>query len=180
MAGLTMGADRFGANLAGVAAIFTERRCRRWASGQKKFFHRPRNGAHDPLTQFHVLLALMEKTPNERFSAKQLTSELRASNKFFSWDAVTVGRIVTDFIDSIKLAYGDDARSRPILSARHWSGNYYFISDLPEAREILARLADDLYEACEETIEAEAAGTRVSRLDSPLGKMPSLHRVDLS
>jgi len=174
------GADRFGANtIAGFGAVITSRRIRRWATGQKKFFHRPRNGAHDPLTQFHVLMTLLEMKPNERFTARELTRHLQTHNDYFSWDPVTVGRIVMDFIGSIEAAYGTDTRWRPIVSSRHWAGNRYYVTDLVEGREILARLADDLYDACEKVVDAETAGSRVSRLASPLGELPSLTAAQL-
>ena len=179
--GLTVsGPDRFGRQIAAFTTIITTPRVRRWVSGQRRYFHRPRNGAHDPMTQFHVLMAIMDLKPDERFTARELTLKLQISNDYFSWDAVTVGRILMDFIGAIELAYGTDTKSRPIIATRRWNGNGYYISSIPETREILARLADDLCDACDDVITEEARGRRVSRLSSPLGSLPSLHGVDLS
>lgn len=176
--GITLfGADRFGRRtIPGSEEVITENRRRRWLSGQKNFFHRTPNGVYDPITHFQVVTTLLDVIPNERFTAKQLVKLLEASNNTMSWDAVTIGRVLTDLHDSIELANGDNPAFQPIIAVRHWTGNHYYIADYPTAREVLARLADDLYKICEKEVEVEAAGRRSRRLGSPLSETPSLTR----
>jgi len=159
--------------LPGGRTLITERRMRRWATAKNAFFHRVRNGIHDPFTFFHVTETLLTVLPRNRFSAAELADHLNETKPVLAWDAVTVGRVLNDIRDSFRDANNHE-RFQPIVSTRHWTGTQYEIADYPEARAGLIRLVDDLVQLGTQLREAEDQGEAPKRLASPLAACPSL------
>jgi hypothetical protein len=153
----------------GLRSEIGDRRLRRLAHGRKEFFHRAKNGIGDPITFFHIVDALiMDK--GEPFHTRDLVVRLVSDSPQLGWDSTTVGRILNDIIESVS-----EANARTYISTvRHWDGTLYAVEQTPEARAVLFNLLDDLAVLCEELMEQERQGIQPSRLNSPLGRCPSV------
>lgn len=168
---LRTGADHYGRlSVPGAAPTITNARIRRWAAGGKDFIHRTKNGFNDPYTHYHLLREVMHQQEGHRFTAAQLADHMNYVKPEFLWDAVTIGRILGDWVDS-----WNDANNRsPVLKHRFYDGVYYETVGTGEAIATMAHLLDDLATLCEETQGQEAIGNLMARPESPLVRCPSV------
>ena len=170
--------DPFGRrSIAGSNELVTERRTKRWHQASAHYFHRTKNGVHDPYSFFHIAQALANIRPWQPFTAAELSEHLNQTVPAFIWDSVTVGRILADMIESFQEANGNPD-AQPIKSMRHWNGTYYEMSEHPAARAAILNLVDDLLEVADSTRDSEARGIKPPRLTSPLLQCPSLLILD--
>lgn len=155
---------------------FSERRTKRWARARNAFFHRVKNGIHDPLTFFQLVEELANVRPYQSFKAADLAAHLNERKNMFTWDPVVVGRILNDLVESWNEANPGE-RHQPLVAIRQWSGREYQTTDFPEARAVLAALLDDLVALGEQAKAQEATGRGPGRLTSPLTFCPSVMRL---
>ncbi|MEA2723033.1 MAG: hypothetical protein QOH59_804 [Gemmatimonadales bacterium] len=159
--------------LAGVAELLTPRRLRKWASARNSFYHQVKNGIFDPLTMFHLVEELANTQPNEFFTAAELAEHLNRTKLMLRWDAVTVGRILNDLIESWREA-NPDRVAQPLVELRRSTGREYMTTSYPYAREVLLRLIDDLVVLGRAEKDREGKGEPSPRLTSPLASCRSL------
>lgn len=158
--------DRHGQKTLGGTQV-SRREALRLVSRSNQLHHRPRNGAYDAVSHYHVLDALMRVTPGQSFRTRDLLGQL--TNKI-SWDAATVGRIINDIAESLADAYGFTV----IGQNRRFDGMWFDMSGHPEARVALRRLLEDLALIAETELEDEAKGIFAKRLRSPMERCPSV------
>jgi hypothetical protein len=166
--------DRYGQqSTEGVRPIITDRRLRRWSKARNKFYHRPKNGIHDPFTFFHLVEELANIQPARPFSARDLTDHLNHARPMLVWDAIAVGRILGDLIEQWGEA-NPGPRNQPLVGMRNWNGRLYQTTAFPEAARILLNTLDDLVAAGDKVLEAVTSGQRVPRTESPLTALPTM------
>ena len=153
-----------------VPQLLTTHRVRRIRSARKNLVHITKNGAYDPLTYFHVLDMLLDILPGETFRTRDLLPMLGERQKAFAWDAVTVGRVVSDMAETLSDSLGYKA----IATNRRFDGLWFDISVHEEARAAMERLLEDLEILAREEIEQEVLGKPSKRLASPLERCPSV------
>lgn len=150
---------------------------RRWTHARGEFIHRARNGIYDPYTIFHLTDALTNIQPWQQFTAAEMAEWLNQQKPQFVWDAVTVGRILNDMVESLRDANAAPL-AQPIIIARDWAGTSYEMTNYTEAREVLLRLLDDLVVLGQQLRDVELSGQPSKRQTSPFANCPSLtHRL---
>lgn len=112
----------------------------------------------------------------EPFTARELAEHLNKNRPAFLWDAVTVGRILTDLIDQWNEA-NPGHENQPIRDRMTWAGRIYEMTDYPAARKVLTNLIEDLIYLGDKHVDAELEGQKVSRLESPLNQCASVMRL---
>lgn len=156
----------------GAKSLISERKLRALDRQRRRFVHRTPNGIWDPITFYHLVDALLQIEPAHNFSAGQLAAHLNESHPAIAWDAVTVGRILNDIVESLSDANGQAHAG--IATSRDWSGRYYETTDSVEGRAAMFRLLEDLAIMSEALVQAQATGTRTRRMSSPLTDCPSV------
>ena len=149
----------------------TARMERRTIKAKNNFMHRTKNGIYDPLTYYHLTDLLLKIPEGEVFRTNELLYLLDAHYPQLVWDAVTVGRVLTDIAVNLHEAY----KATPISAVRRWNGMAYAVHDHPEFRAMLHALLTDLYKMSEEHILLEIDGQAPKRMNSPLQKCPSMY-----
>lgn len=166
--------DRYGRQtISGATELATNRKMRLWTASRIQFVHRTKNGIYDPYSYFHLVEELAHVKSWTRFTAAQLAQYLNQKRPQLAWDAVTVGRILGDLIDSWHEANPGD-ENQPLRAWRSWDGNYYEMTDYAPARAVLLAMLDDLIGTCQTVHEIEETGQYAKRPVSPLGNCPSL------
>lgn len=163
--------DRFGRrSIEGSNALLTNRRVKAWSKARNQFYHRVKNGIRDPFTFFHLVEELADIRTGHPFTAAELAEHLNRHRPVFTWDPVTVGRILNDLVESWQEA-NPGVRFQPLVSIRRWSGREYMTQDFPESRAVLMDLLDDLVILGDKTGASRQQGPA---LDSPLTRCPSV------
>lgn len=139
---------------------------------QKRFVHRTPNGFNDPITNYHLVEALLDADPEESFTAGQLASWLNLNTPEILWDAVTIGRMLNTMIEYFIEANGEDLC--PIERHRYYDGVFYRTTEGAARHKALKNLMDDLDRLCEAQVREEAKGEIRKRIDSPLMHCASL------
>jgi len=155
------------------APILTATRMRKWKEARERFSYRTSNRLNDPLTYFLIVRWLLQIQPWEPFNSKSLAHALNQYETAFSWDAVTVGRILNDLIESAEMA-NEGEEFQPIRVTRRSTGHRYETSHHPAARAVLANLLDDLVMLGNRAVEDDRAGIEWNRQNSILARCPSL------
>jgi hypothetical protein len=156
--------------ITGMEPYVTNAMMRRHASQEMTIAHRPRNGINDPVTFYHIIDALLQVQPGVLFRTVDLMKFLNEYKTQLSWDATTVGRVVTDIALSLHESYG----RKPIDYVRRWNGMTYMVQEHPEFRVMVTRLWEDMAKVALEWVEAEGNGEQPQRLHSPLTSCPSM------
>ncbi len=161
------------ASIPDLATSVTNSRLRRWTKSRNNLFHRPKNGIYDPVTMFHLVDALVNIRGWQPFTAATFVGYLNQHKPMLCWDAVTVGRILGDLVES-----WNDAHShvlfRPLVPQRLSRGREYQLTNYVEGRRVMFDLLDDLARLADDAIALELVGKPASRSSSPLGSCPSL------
>jgi hypothetical protein len=166
--------DEYGRrSVEGAMALVTARRTRRWNHARNTLFHRAKNGVYDAITFFYLVDELANLTPGQPFTAADLTDHLNRTTEALVWDAVTVGRILNDLIDTWNET-NQSPLAQPLVVTRQWSGREYETTNHTDARIALLELLDDLAKLGERVKKAEALGTPPDRQVSPLVACPSV------
>lgn len=173
--GILLRQDPFGRDtIPGVREWLTERRLRQITRARNHFIHRSPNGHRDPFSFWHLLDVLMAISPDYEWNSKQLADLLNTEKPRFSWDPVTVGRILGDIIESCEMANGQGLDVAPIIVRRNSAGKWYQMTNQPAGRRVLQNLLEDLAKLCDKLMETEMAGALPARTESPLLECPSV------
>lgn len=131
-----------------------------------------RNGTGDPLTYFLVLGALVNVNPSVEVRAKNLAEYLQLHFPQIAWDAVTVGRVLSDLCDNLEDVNG---RKNAFLEVKRSSeGNYYYLHRTPDASKTALALLADLYRLCEIEMAVRKQGKKTDYPEGPLMECPSV------
>ena len=133
-------------------------------------FHKQKNGAYDSVTYYHVLEMLMHIEPGEVFRTKEFIKVLGGEVTGILWDAVTVGRIISDIAEALNEAYGFTI----IGSNRRYDGMWFDVTAIDKGRIGMERLLEDLAKVAEAELKDEDRGVFIKRYQSPLEKCPSV------
>jgi hypothetical protein len=158
--------DRHGQKTLGGTQV-PKREILRLGHRSAKMHHRPRNGAYDAVTHYHVLDGLMRVVPGQTFRTRELIGDLTEE---ISWDAATVGRVINDIAETLFDAYD----FKVIAQNRRFDGMWFDVSGHPEARAAMKRLLEDLASLSEAQLEEEAKGKFAKRISSPMEHCPSV------
>jgi hypothetical protein len=143
---------------------------RRLKSARKNLRHLTRNGVYDPITHFHVLDNLLDIAGGDSFRTRDLLPYLRVRAPNLVWDAVTVGRVITDMAEALHDALGYKA----IGVTRRFDGMWFDMSGNTEARFAMEHLLEDLRRLSVEEMQQEAEGHFPKRMSSPMERCPTV------
>lgn len=133
------------------------------------FLHKPRNGAYDTVTYYHVAEGLMRVRNGEVFRTRNFITDI-LSEIPMSWDAATVGRVINDISESLQDAYG----FKIVAANRRFDGTWFDVTPDIQGRVALERLVEDLAKLVEAELAEEEHGKFAKRMASPLLKCPSV------
>ena len=150
--------------------VGTRRRIR-WDSSTH-WRYRVANGHNDPLTVLYVHGALMNISPEIELRAGNLAKWLDDTAPAFSWDSVTVGKVLSDLCDGFEQRLG--AKCGLIERGRDQKSIFYVFHRNQETATLARSLYDDLYRLAEVEIAAVAGRGPRNRSFSPLLECPSL------
>jgi hypothetical protein len=163
--------DLYGRNsLPEMRSHVTNAIMRQRAANETRMIHVAKNGVNDPVTFYHVLDALLVIQPGVLFRTAEFLEYLRFQKTMLSWDAVTVGRVLTDIASGLHEAYG----RKPIDYVRRWNGMTYMVHKDAESRVMVLRLLEDMALLGKQMVLAERRGETPLRYVSPLSRCPSL------
>lgn len=164
------GLDQYGRRT--YPALVTPAMIKKIQRRKTRFVHRTPNGFNDPITNYHLVEALLDAEPGQPFTAGQFAAWLNQHKPEIRWDSVTVGRTLSALYDYWVEANGEILT--PLVSHRYYDGVFYeTVSGAPQ-HKALANLLEDLAALAEETVEAEARGEMRKRLETPLNQCPSV------
>ena len=133
--------------------------------------YRVPNGQNDPLTHLYVLGALMNISPEIELRAANLACWLNNTAPAFSWDSVTVGKVLSDLCDAFESVLG--AKCGLLERNRDQKSQFYVFHRNPETGGLARRLYQDRYLLAEAEIAAVAARRPANRSYSPLLECPA-------
>jgi hypothetical protein len=143
-----------------AASHITQRQLRKFKS-EAHWAYKTRNGIWDPLTCMHVVDMLMNTVPGESFTAGQFTVMLEVSVPRFSWDPVTVGRILNELAEGLTdvLVEGD----LPFwVSGRQRNGRHYTVTATSAGWRVLHALRNELAMEARPYVESGKVRPRTS------------------
>jgi len=143
----------------------------RWDSSTH-WTYRQGNSAFDPLTFLHVLDAVANMDPDIELRAKALALYLNRERARFSWDPVTVGRVLSDLCDAFEDVLG---RKMGILErGKDYRGFFYLLHHNPTTADLFYRVREDLMKLVKIEMDAQTNRQHMARPASPLLECPSL------
>lgn len=154
-----------------VAEKIGTRRQLRWEQSANWRYRSP-NGQFDPLSHMLVVDCLAKISPEIELRTAELVKWMNVEYSQVHWDAVTLGKILSDLVDEFTDAMGPE--NRFIARSRDWKGSFYLLRRSPEALKLLHQLRDDLQRLTRLEIEWQLTQQRSQRLASPLLECPSL------
>ena len=147
------------------------RRRMRWEASTHWRYRVP-NGQNDPLTHLYVLGALMNISPEIELRSGNLACWLNNTAQAFSWDSVTVGKVLSDLCDAFETALG--AKRGLLERNRDQKSQFYVFHRNPDTAALARRLYDDLYRLSEVEMAAVAGRQARNRSFSPLLECPAV------
>jgi len=142
----------------------------RWEASRHWSYSTP-NGCYDPMTYLFILDTVMNIDPDIELRAGKLTEWLGTQPYRMSWDAVTVGKVISDLCDTFEDVLG--AKMGLLERGRDWRGAFYRLHRNPTTARLVLAVREDLYKATEAEMALVAAGNRSQRLVSPLLECPA-------
>lgn len=139
---------------------------RRWRADKKWLFHPAKNGVYDPVTYALVVETLLKLRPGAYWYAGGLAQHLNDTEPGLIWDAVTVGRVLSDIADvTTEFLEGQE----PIIRrSRDYRGRFYAMTASKEGRKLLVRLRELLRGLSHQIIARERQMEPSPRFESPL------------
>jgi hypothetical protein len=141
------------------------RREGRWNSTVLKTYRVP-NAYNDPLCHFIVLHTLLNADENVEFRSRHLADYLNLSRPQFGWDAVTVGKILSDLHESFETLLGE--KSGLTTRGRDQNGYFYVLHTTEPVIQAAWGVLDDLQGLVEVQMTLQNQGKPVERAFSPL------------
>ena len=146
------------------------RQSMRWDSSAH-WSYRMVNGCYDPMTYMFILDTIMNIDPDLELRANKLVEYLATRPYQMVWDAVTVGKVLSDLCDTFEDVLG--AKMGLLERGKDYKGNFYRIHRNPATADLAIRLREDLYKASEAAMADWNAGKRQPLLASPLLECPA-------
>ena len=145
----------------------------RWAASGNWTYRVP-NGQYDPMTYMFVLDAVVNIDPSIELRSGKLAEALNQRRQQLRWDAVTVGKVLSDLCD----AFGDvlGAKLGLLERSKDQRGTFYLIRRTPEVARVFTALREELMRATELEMAALSRGEHPARLVSPLLECPSVRK----
>jgi len=143
----------------------------RWESSTRWAYSTP-NGCYDPLTYLFVLDMVMNIDPDVELRSIKAAEYLRTLDYRMTWDAVTVGKVLSDLCDAFEDLLGK--KTGLLERGRDWKGSFYRIHRNPETGLAAQRLREDLYQSAADEITLRQTKRRHDHLVSPLLECASL------
>jgi len=143
----------------------------RWISSVTWHYPTP-NGQQDPLTYMLVLDLLMNMDPSGELRASEAVKWLTLHRNSFTWDAVTVGKVISDLCDEIEDVVGKG--NGLIERGRDWKGTFYVFHRSFRSTPLVWALRDDLWRLAEHEVSERRAGRKTDFMGSPLQECPSV------
>jgi hypothetical protein len=137
----------------------------RWEQSTHWTYRQP-NGQYDPLTYLHVLDEVANINPDIELRSKNLAEWLNRARDQFVWDAVTVGKVLSDLCEAFEGKLGE--HNGLLERGKDFKGAFYRIHHVPAAAELYIRLREDLMRLSEIEMAERGRGNRPPRLVSPL------------
>lgn len=137
----------------------------RWESSTHWRYAVP-NGVFDPLTYLFILDAIMNMNPDIELRAGILTDYLNVHQKSFSWDRVTVGRVLSGLCGAFEDVLGP--KNGILESGRDHISLFYRLHHNAETAKIAYRLREELMGLAATEMSRREAGTAGLKLESPL------------
>lgn len=147
------------------------RQAARWQASRGWAYRVP-NGQYDPMTYLYVLDALVNIEPSIELRASKLAEWLNRTQVQLRWDAVTVGKVLSDLCEAFEDKLG--AKNGLLERGKDYRGTFYLIHSSPEVVKLLVALREDLMKATDEEMAALSRGYHPARLVSPLLECPSV------
>jgi hypothetical protein len=142
-----------------------KRQAARWLSSRLWSYATP-NGIECPMTYMLILDALMNIDPFIELRAKNLVIYLTNTYPQLSWDAVTVGRVVSDLCDNFEDILGK--KNGLLERSRDHKGWFYLLHQSPETAKLAFLLRDDLMRLTAIEITVRQQGKKTDFRGSPL------------
>jgi hypothetical protein len=142
----------------------------RWMAATH-FAYRVPNGHNDPLSQFLVLYHLMNTDTEMELRSKPLTDWLENNATQLHWDAITVGKILSDLQTSFEAVLGE--KQGILIAGRDGLGVFYHFGMTPGAIRLAYKVLDDLYRLARLATRSPSS-VAPERHVSPLLECPSL------
>ena len=126
----------------------------KWTKEAQSLFHPTPNGRNDPLTHMLVVDTLMRLKPDQMIRAGKLRDILAQQRPQISWDAVTVGRVMTELAD-VDREHNVTPRIR---TGRDAKNTYFVVTNAPDTFAWLATVRQYLSEQVAEEKRQERNG----------------------
>jgi hypothetical protein len=160
-----------------AASALPKRMETRWVESLRWHYPTP-NGQQDPLTYMFVLDLLMNMDPSIELRASEAVKWLSVHRNAFTWDAVTVGKVISDLCDNIEEVAG---KGNGLLErGRDWRGVFYVFHRSFRCVPVCWALRDDLQRLAEHEVSERRAGRKTDFMGSPLVECPSVRGAFVS
>jgi len=156
-----------------MGAMLGVRQAARWQTSRGWSYRVP-NGQYDPMTYLYVVDAVANIDPSIELRAGKLAEWLNRTATQLRWDAVTVGKVLSDLCDAFEDVLG--AKLGLLERGKDYRGTFYLIHGGPGVVRVLVELREDLMRATEEEMAALARGHHPARLVSPLLECKSVRK----
>jgi hypothetical protein len=137
----------------------------RWESSEHWAYPTP-NGCYDPLTYLFILDTIMNIDADIELRAGKLADYLATMDYRMTWDAVTVGKVLSDLCDAFEDVLG--VKSGLLERGRDWKGAFYRLHRNPTTARRAQMLRKDLYYLAKTEMDVRNKGGRSPGLASPL------------
>jgi hypothetical protein len=114
----------------------------------------------------------MNIDPDIELRSLKLAEYLQTQDYRMTWDAVTVGKVLSDLCDGFEDALG--AKNGLLERGRDWKGAFYRIHRNPTTARRAQMLREDLYRSAQDEIALRQTKRRHDHLVSPLLECGSL------
>jgi len=143
----------------------------RWKNA-RQWAYRANNGVYDPLTYLQVLDTLLSIDTQIELRSKNLSEFLNREKTQFYWDAVTVGRVLTDLAESFEEVLGE--KLGLLERGTDYKGNFFVFHLNPDTIKVATDLREDLMRLAQIEMQVRDRGETSKRYASPLLECPSL------
>lgn len=143
----------------------------RWKQSES-WSYKVANGVYDPLTYMFVLDTVAGIDPDIELRAGNLAKHLNVYVEQFSWDPVTVGRVLVDLGEAFEDVLGP--KMGLLERGQDYRGAFYNIHLNADTVGLYYRLREDLMRLAEDEMTRKGRGDASKRLASPLLECPSV------
>jgi hypothetical protein len=143
----------------------------RWKNA-RNWAYRANNGVYDPLTYLQVLDTVLSIDPQIELRSKVLAKFLNDNKIMFYWDAITVGRILTDLAESFEEVMGK--KMGLLERGTDYRGNFFLLHVNADTIKVANDLREDLMRLSTIEMAVRDRGETSKRYATPLLECPSM------